>query len=380
MTIGYIDGIRFRQVYGWAHSPDRSSETPYLRISVNGKYTGLVAADRPRPDLQAVGIDLPRGFEWTLPDACETVEAVTVTAVADNTSLPRDREFSVCETTNRNLPAQWVSGPAHRFPSFFILGAAKCGTTSVHGYLSQHPEVCMSNPKEPFFFEAEFENGSAYYFNRYFSHWKDETTVGEARHRNLYMPYTAERIHAFNPQARLIVCLRNPAQRAVSHWWHWYSRGMDPLSFAQAIEEDRERIESRISYDNLPIRNLYQRMLTSDGKGILRTYLDSGYYYEQIERFLRLYPRSHLHVVLLEDLVRDPERVMAAILDFIGVDAGFASQMDYTPLNRSEGNMMAQVDSSTLDWLAEHYRLHNSGLLQLLGRKNPEWNEQPSGI
>jgi hypothetical protein len=91
-------------------------------------------------------------------------------------------------------------------PNFFILGAAKCGTSSLRGYLSRHPEVFMSDPKEPFFFEAEYEKGFDFYWRRYFSDWQGEPAIGEARHRNLFLPYVTKRIAASVPDAKLLMC------------------------------------------------------------------------------------------------------------------------------------------------------------------------------
>ena len=114
-------------------------------------------------------------------------------------------------------------------PNLFILGAAKCGTWTLHGCLAAQAQVCMSDPKEPFFFEAQFEQGLDHYHRTYFGHWNGERLIGESRHRNLYLPYVPERIHRVSPEARLIVMVRNPIERAYSHWWHWYSRGFERL-------------------------------------------------------------------------------------------------------------------------------------------------------
>src|SRR5204862_1223537 len=122
------------------------------------------------------------------------------------------------------LPPEWKNGSRMALPSFFVVGAAKSGTTSLHVYLDQHPDIFMSKPKEPFFFEAEYDRGPEYYYRRYFGGWNGQREVGESRHRNLYFPYIPARIHSYNPNARIIAVLRNPAERAISHWWHWYAR------------------------------------------------------------------------------------------------------------------------------------------------------------
>jgi hypothetical protein len=103
-----------------------------------------------------------------------------------------------------------------RRPNFFILGSAKCGSTTLYEHLGQHPDVFFSTPKEPIFFEAEYEKGFDYYWDTYFAAWDGQAAIGEARHRNLFLPYVAPRVHAACPDARLIVIVRNPVDRAYS--------------------------------------------------------------------------------------------------------------------------------------------------------------------
>lgn len=105
------------------------------------------------------------------------------------------------------MPDQ-MKPPKANYPDFFILGAAKCGTTSLHAWLDFHPDILMSDPKEPFFFEAEYERGREYYRETYFKHWQGQPLTGDARHRNLYFSYIPERIRELNPAARFIILLR----------------------------------------------------------------------------------------------------------------------------------------------------------------------------
>lgn len=90
----------------------------------------------------------------------------------------------------------------------------------------------MSRPKEPFFFEAEHEQGVQFYSRKYFSTWSGQRIVGESRHRNLYLPFVPSRIHRFNRDAKLLVVLRDPVERAISH------------CLAEALRADMERIEA----------------------------------------------------------------------------------------------------------------------------------------
>ena len=373
-TLGCLEAVRYRTVYGWAHDP-RQSAPLTLRIQINGGDAGTTVADRPRPELLERGItSFDRGFEWSIPESYSRIDSVNVLTIDRNLALPACSEPVICTQTNQHLPSQWKSAGRQRLPSFFILGAAKCGTTSLHGYFGQHPEICVSEPKEPLYFELEFERGSSYYFNRYFSHWKGEPIVGEARHRNLYLPYVPIRIFHYNPSARLIVCVRNPAERAISHWWHWFSRHEEPLSLRGSIQKDLERIQSYVPASDAISFSEHARSLFPNPQGFVRTYLDSGYYYEQILRYLNLFPREQLRVVLFEDLVRDPRRVMDDLFEFVGADPGYALRCDYSPLNQSELGMLDHADGDILLWLVQHFRFHNELLSHLIGRSLNHWD------
>jgi hypothetical protein len=372
--IGYVDAVRCRTVFGWAYDTRNHGSAPVLRIKINGLDAGIAVAAHPRPDLVSVGINEPRGYECIIPDHIDKVESVSVTVLESEVELPQASAFSICSRTNRPLPPEWKTGNQYGLPSFFILGAAKSGTTSLHNYLGQHPEICVSSSKEPFYFEAEFDRGTTYYFNRYFAHWSDEKIVGEARHRNLYLPYVAQRIHGFNDSARLIVCLRNPTERAVSHWWHWYSRGLETSPLRRALELDWERIRAGLFYEPEPSVRLYSETLQEDGKGYFRTYIDSGYYLEQIQRYLSLFGPEQLHFVFFDDLKLDPQGTTRDVLRFVGADASYASQINYAQLNVSAGEMIHHTDAESLAWLVEHYQPYNQKLSSFIGRDLSHWN------
>lgn len=296
-----------------------------------------------------------------------------------------------------------MKSPKTCYPDFFILGAAKCGTTSLHAWLDLHPGILMSEPKEPFFFEAEYELGREHYWKTCFNHWQGQALTGDARHRNLYFPYIPERILEFNPAARFIILLREPVARAHSHWWHWRRRGMEPLDFRSAVEDDLERIESGIGVRTAEEMAAYASQLDPAGKGPYRTYVDSGYYAKQIERYLALFPDNRFKIVFFENLVRAPEQHVEDILRFLGADPVPAGKMDYSPVNINKGiswrsarplflrqlgrafladplrtisssglrRALARppIDRNTRQWLAGHFQPHNLRLAGLLAEK-----------
>ena len=382
---GCVERVASRTVFGWAwdsRSPDRRVT---VSVWINGLDAGEVIADRFRGDLASAGIgDGRHGFAFPVAAVLDEVDDVEVRAGRDPSRvLELAADFSIDPETNRPpptgsnrpLPPEWEPGQGCSLPSFFLLGAAKCGTTALHYYLRQHPGICMSIPKEPYYFEDEYERGARFYFNRYFAHWEGEPVAGESRQRNLYLPFVAPRIHAHTPNARLVVVLRNPAERLVSDWWHWHSRGLEPLELEEAVEENRQRLEAGLSYEGEAGERLYRRNLNNAGTSKYRTYLDSGHYAEQLARYLALFPYSRLHVVWSEDLRRDPQAAVAGIVRFLGADPGPVAGFDYTKLNQSKPGAREHARRELLERLLDHYEPHNRALEAMTGESLDAWRE-----
>ena len=195
-------------------------------------------------------------------------------------------------------------------PNFFIVGAAKAGTTSLHAYLSSHPQVFMSALKEPHYFAdfdvtPELDNFLPIIRSRsdYHELFKDSDgyiAVGEASPSYLCDPAAAERIKSAIPTAKIIISLRNPVERAFSHYLMDFQRGSETLSFEKALEFDLAHREK--------------------GWGKSAQYTELGLYSNQVESFLREFGRERVLIVLFEDLVRDTRGTMRQIAGFLGID------------------------------------------------------------
>ena len=385
-SYGYLDPVRARTVSGWACDRADPARILTVEVVINRSRAGQTKANMLRRDLTEAGIGNGRhGFLFPIPEEIEEVRSVEAYVAGHPEPLGPPAQNAIDAGSNRPLPAEWRSADGtYAFPSFFILGAAKSGTTSLHHYLQQCPGVLMSDPKEPYFFEDEYEWGAAFYFNRYFSAWNGERVVGEARHRNLYLPWVAERIHNHNPAAHLVVILRNPVERAISHWWHWVVPQFEKLPLKEALMADLRRIETA---PQLPVQEQiarYRAVLAEGRDGPFRTYwcesgfrtyLDSGYYLEQIERYVRLFGRERLHVMLLDDLIAAPQSTMAELLKFLDVDPRYAELIEYDVCNRSLDGMLEHVDEDVLAWLDEHFAPHNRRLASFLGRSLGCWDD-----
>ena len=218
-----------------------------------------------------------------------------------------------------------------KMPNFLIIGAAKSGTTAVWHYLKQHPEIYMSSTKHTRFFAFNVEdpsfqgpaptmrgpagkNRSVPYaitdieaYHALFDGATNEIAIGEASHSYLYQPQAAQRIRNYASEMKLIAILRNPAERAFSHYRQLVRDGREPIpDFAQALAEEEARIR--------------------DGWWPDFHYIQIGLYYGQLKRYFELFERDQLKIYLYEDLNSDPSGLSQDIFRFLGVDDSFIPQ------------------------------------------------------
>jgi Sulfotransferase domain len=378
---GFLDGIHHRFIHGWAVDGKDPGKRVRVNIIVNGALAGSAIANRFRPDLVNAGFDDGRhGFEFPVPIGIQRVWSVAATVEGTHSPLAQSTDRIYFEESDLPLPSEWISEDRRNLqPALFVLGAAKSGTSALHDYLGQHPDIFMSDPKEPFYFEAEYDLGSKFYFNRYFSGWAGERIAGESRHRNLYLPYIAKRIYSYNPEAKLVAILRNPIERAVSHWWHWYSREQEALSLREALEADESRILSGESCSTPSEIASYSARLDPYGQGIHRTYLDSGYYSEQLDRYVSEFGKERLFVILYEDFVKNPREVMADLFGFLECRTDNAELIVPVRSNESAPGMVRHLDQTVKSFLLEHFRDHNRNLESFLGRSLSAWDHPFGG-
>ncbi len=213
-----------------------------------------------------------------------------------------------------------LADPAMR-PNFLIIGAAKSGTTALWHYLRQHPQIYMSPRKHTRFFAFEVEepgfrgpgprNPSVPYaitdieaYHKLFEGVTNETAIGEASHSYLYRPEAPERIQRYAPDMKLIAVLRNPVDRANSHFNQMIRDGREPLDdFARSLEEEEGRIRDHWWPDF--------------------HYVQIGLYHTQLERYFDLFKRGQIKVYLYEDFGSTPYGVVRDIFGFLGVDDTF---------------------------------------------------------
>jgi hypothetical protein len=212
-------------------------------------------------------------------------------------------------------------------PNFLIIGSAKCGTTALASILDNHPDCCMSRPKEVSFFQdtIDFQPNPNYgkgldWYRTAFSHYNGEGLVGEAtpsysdRSRS---PLTAKRIFDFNPQMKLIYMVRDPLQRQVSAWKMQWVFGMGGPSHR------REANWALEGFDHWLERQRESRQW------------DVSRYAYQLAAYQELFPASQIHVMVLEDWkTRQNDEILSA-MEFLGLDKDAISLAGTEHANRS---------------------------------------------
>jgi len=203
-------------------------------------------------------------------------------------------------------------------PNFLLIGAAKSGTTALHDFIKQHPSIYMSPRKELRFFsnisspppglsEDFIHPGvdTLEEYERYFDGVTNQKIIGESSPMYLYVPGSAERIKAtLTKDVKLLAILRNPVDRAFSAYTHALREWKEPCgSFREALEKEEERIAA--------------------GWGMLWHYTQAGFYYEQLLRYVNLFRREQIKVVLHDDLVSDSSTLLEGIFTFLEVDPTF---------------------------------------------------------
>ena len=195
-------------------------------------------------------------------------------------------------------------------PNFLIIGAMKSGTTALYYYLEQHPQIYMSPVKEPNFFCFAGQEGSESKsvtrieaYRQLFKGVSEERAIGEASHCYLYEPGAVARIQQYVPEAKLVAILRNPVERAYSHFLHMVRSGTEPLTdFAQALREEEVGAYQKRSYQD---------------------YIGRGRYYEQLKRYFDAFNSEQIRVYLYEDLDKAPIDTLQDTFRFLGVEDSF---------------------------------------------------------
>lgn len=242
--------------------------------------------------------------------------------------------------------------PVGPLVTFLVIGVQKGGTTALHHYLSEDANLALSQVKETHFFDDEGLDWSRPDYRRYHARFPDPQgrPCGEATPIYSYWPQSLERIAAYNPKMRLILLLRDPVERAWSHWRMEYARGAETRPFAWCIRQGRERLARG----------------TPPGHHRVYSYVERGFYAAQMDRILALFPRDQLLVLRSDELRRDPDPLLSQVRGFLGAPPGPPAAPRLVHVGRKMDYGVG-VTAADIDLLREVYAKDDRRLRDLAG-------------
>lgn len=219
-------------------------------------------------------------------------------------------------------------------PNFLIIGSQKCGTTSIHHYLSQHPEIYMSKVKEPNYFCSQVPHKSTPYSKRknglinrlykiaesdvssyeeylnLFSGAKNEKIRGESSAAYIESSNIGKEIHKCLPNVKMLLIIRNPADRAFSHFLQNYRYGAEKsFDFKKALSKEKYR--AKYFYRHQYIYNYFER----------------GLYYKKIKSYLDIFDKKQILIILYENFKLSPHKTLKEVFDFLEVNNSFQANI-----------------------------------------------------
>ncbi|MDP9227177.1 MAG: sulfotransferase domain-containing protein [Actinomycetota bacterium] len=250
-------------------------------------------------------------------------------------------------------------------PDFLIVGAQRSGTSSLYAYLTKHPQIRRAAKKEAHFFDVDYGRRSVEWYRSFFPTPHSQSSrpaadsmrllTGEATPYYLFHPCVPRRVAKLLPRVKLLAILRDPVDRAYSHYQMEVGNDLEHLSFEEAIEAESARLDGEA-----------ERLLADDeywsAAHCHYSYLARGVYADQLLRWRAFFPLEQMLILRAEDLRTGPAATLQKALDFLGVPgcelrlARSRNVREYPPMN-----------SATRERLKEYFEPHNRRLYDLIG-------------
>lgn len=248
-------------------------------------------------------------------------------------------------------------------PDFILIGAQRAGTTSLFNYLCQHPNIRPSIPKEVQYFSNYYHKGINWYRSHFPISWSKEKRsgskresffTGEATPYYLIHPHAPQRVRKTIPDTLIIILLRNPVDRAYSHYYHEVRMGVENLTFGEAIDKEEERLdremEKMIQNENYLSFN-YQHY----------SYLSRGIYVNQIEKWKKHFQSQRFIILSSESFFETPAKTLRRITDVLEIPS-----WDLFDRKNYHNSSYPRMSSLMRDRLSQYFEPHNQKLYKLL--------------
>lgn len=229
-------------------------------------------------------------------------------------------------------------------PDFLIIGVQKGGTTSLYNFLNQHSSINLSKHKEIHFFDKKYNYGF-FWYRSFFPFLWDKRLSGEATPYYIYHPLVAKRVKDKYPKIKIIVLLRNPLDRAISHYNMEVHRGReqskDILSLFNLepgmIKKETQKLHSNPDYQSDQLQH--------------NSYFDRGNYSQQIKRWYQYFNKEQILILKSEDLFNNNKNKLSKVLEFLNINASENISFPKDNTSSSSNNL-----SFNIELLKEHFR------------------------
>jgi len=284
-----------------------------------------------------------------------------------------------------------ILGRRHVDPDFIIVGAARAGTTGLLNQIRTHPDVLFCAREELHFFDIEgrWSQGPGYYRRKFPRRTAKAAAIreghapalsGENSPYYLAHPYAPERVHATVPTVRLIALLRDPTDRAISHWNWRFNREQETRSFAALVDEELALLADLPPGGAVPVFSgdaatgrpgtagvegrsaAYARVKDDQWERRNRAYLARGIYLEQLQRWHAVFPREQLLTIVSERYYTDPDASLARVWQHLGLPPAPTE-----PATRNARAKKLPIDPALVARLRTFFRPHNAALEDYLG-------------
>lgn len=259
-----------------------------------------------------------------------------------------------------------ITSPFRVLPDFLIIGAGKCGTTSLYNYLIMHPNIHAAKEKELNYF---FRRWTTYYrpnfpfiFSKFYATKikKQPFVTGESTPFYLIHPLVPKLVKNKIPRVKIIILLRNPIERAHSQYNHQFREKNEKLSFEKAIES--EKIKTREEWLKL---NEWE-----EGNRVNErySYLEGGLYYKQIKGWMEQFPEEQFLIINADQFFTNTSVILNQVFEFLGVPP-----LKVQTTEKFNAGTYLEIQPKTREFLSKFFKSHNEDLYKLL-KKDFQWN------
>jgi hypothetical protein len=244
-------------------------------------------------------------------------------------------------------------------PDFLIVGAQKAGTSSLHAYLAEHPSVIGPFTKEVHYFDDEenYARGLAWYRSHFpfaFATRNRHQTF-ESSPKYLFFPWASDRIAQNLPNAKIIILLRDPVERAISHYFHNVRHGRETLPILDAFRAEEDRIGREYASSNPYTLGHF-------------SYKARGRYLPQIRRYWQLFPANNVLILSSEFFYGNTQTALSNVLNFLNLDTNVHIDVSR---RHNFGSNRTDIPKSARGYLASHFAPYNQALFEALGHSFP---------